>query len=743
MEDENKIQKIMKSMTLKRTIIVLSIILLTSSIAFSATQDRNVVIHEDVWLAPDNEDFEVSFSSQQEFNNITVTTEDIRIGGDYYDFADPTFGDEEAFDIDADNEVEVVLMDYIKNSYEDTNIKFNVSAVSGTSSSFYINNLLDDRDYVLWIDNSVYDYLHSNSTGGISFDYSSFSSHTILIEGDEAPEISNESPANNSVGIRADQDLSLSVDISNVQEQSTDVELYFKGNLENTKTISNNGTVQFYVDQSKLIEGENPSWTIKATDSNSNTNSKTYNLHLIDSPEPDNGSASPQGDEQVDTYETTLSIDVSDTDFSNTNDEVTVDFYVDGSKVESKTISSNQTVSYQTDPIVGGDHTWHAEIEDSYGLTTTSDTFNFKTPDKLYIRNIDDTSKLINSTNYDLGNASVKVRFYNNDLVITRDVEDGVANLTGLPNRNFVVSARIDGWTDRRIYIDDLSEQGSVYLLQEENETVLSTVFVKSDLTGNFPDENTVLKIEKPITLDGTTEWRTVSGDYFGAAGRYSALLKYNDRYRIKVENDETNNIRTLGTFKPQASREVKLEIGGISIEVPKDQGYKWELNRDRENHEVSFEYSDLANETTELNVTIYQEYNSSNVLSEVKVEETLGTYKFTEDLTGEQVNQTWVANVSIMRDGKLIEESSTVDAADGTVGLFDPLNDMWKKIFALGLLLFLAGVFSQVHSSTGAIVIALFGTVMWWMGWLSVGLGFVVLANVLAVANKLNNNQT
>jgi hypothetical protein len=93
---------------------------------------------------------------------------------------------------------------------------------------------------------------------------------------------------------------------------------------------------------------------------------------------------------------------------------------------------------------------------------------------------------------------------------------------------------------------------------------------------------------------------------------------------------------------------------------------------------------------------------------------------------------------VNITRNGELITESSTVGAAEGEVGLFGELNNTWKKIFSLGLLLFLAGVFSQIHSGTGAIVLALMGTLMWWMNWLSVSIGVIILANVLAVANKL-----
>jgi len=95
-------------------------------------------------------------------------------------------------------------------------------------------------------------------------------------------------------------------------------------------------------------------------------------------PSADNSTATPNAtstnNENVD-----LSIDVSDQEFSTVQgDNVTVTAYVDGSAVGSKTISSNQTVTFTATGLSDGSHSWHVELEDEYGLTSQSDTFSFE-----------------------------------------------------------------------------------------------------------------------------------------------------------------------------------------------------------------------------------------------------------------------------------------------------------------------------------------------------------------------------
>ncbi|MGZ0745723.1 hypothetical protein [Haloparvum sp. AD34] len=101
-------------------------------------------------------------------------------------------------------------------------------------------------------------------------------------------------------------------------------------------------------------------------------------LFVNHAPTADNSTAAPNAtstnNENVD-----LSINVSDQEFATVQgDNVTVTAYVDGSAIGSKTISSNQTVTFTATGLSDGSHSWHVELEDGYGLTSQSDTFSFE-----------------------------------------------------------------------------------------------------------------------------------------------------------------------------------------------------------------------------------------------------------------------------------------------------------------------------------------------------------------------------
>jgi hypothetical protein len=90
------------------------------------------------------------------------------------------------------------------------------------------------------------------------------------------------------------------------------------------------------------------------------------------------GTASPSGGETVRYESPTLSVDVGDREFATTQgDNVTVEFYVDGSAVGTTTLTSNGTASLSPPALADGAHTWSAVATDDYGGQTTSQTFSF------------------------------------------------------------------------------------------------------------------------------------------------------------------------------------------------------------------------------------------------------------------------------------------------------------------------------------------------------------------------------
>jgi len=74
-----------------------------------------------------------------------------------------------------------------------------------------------------------------------------------------------------------------------------------------------------------------------------------------------------------------VSIAVNDTDFgTDAGDDVQVDLFVDGSQIDTKTVTSNQTVVFNVSDLADGSHSWHVETIDSYGETSSSSTFDFE-----------------------------------------------------------------------------------------------------------------------------------------------------------------------------------------------------------------------------------------------------------------------------------------------------------------------------------------------------------------------------
>lgn len=279
---------------------------------------------------------------------------------------------------------------------------------------------------------------------------------------------------------------------------------------------------------------------------------------LFSNQAPSASNVEPADGSKVTNQTVSFGVDVSDPTFSTAQgDNVTASLIIDGSKVDSKTISSNQTVTIDHSFTTGGNHTYYWRLEDSYDGVTTTQNRTLTTPEELRIYNESAHSELVD-------NVSVTVRFLfqgdREDLVVTRNVTNGVVNFTDLPNDvPFVVSADADGYRPRRIYVDSLYRTQNVYLLPDSAEYV-SPAFDLKDYTGRFPESSTVLIIKRPIN----ESWQRVQADYFGATDTVKAQLKYNTRHRLYLHNTETGERRFLGKYTP-------LESGPKTLKVTSD----------------------------------------------------------------------------------------------------------------------------------------------------------------------------
>jgi hypothetical protein len=294
--------------------------------------------------------------------------------------------------------------------------------------------------------------------------------------------------------------------------------------------------------------------------------SHTVRLQTNDgAPSVDNSSLTPNttAESVDDPSEITLEADIEDPDFP--DDEVNASFYVDGEYVGSETLQDAGTASVTISETTAGDHSWNVQVEDAFGATSTSSNASFRIADELLVLNESSPTELVNNT-------SVEVRFFfdsdseDASLVVERDADNGTVNMTGLPADDpFVVVADAPGYEPRRIYVESLTETQRVYLLPESTKSV-ETSFTLQDYTGAFRDSESVLLVQR--ALNGS--WQTVQGDYFGASGDMSAILKYNTRHRLVLLNTQTGQRRVLGTYTPLSSQEVMLEVtasGEIQIQ--------------------------------------------------------------------------------------------------------------------------------------------------------------------------------
>lgn len=427
---------------------------------------------------------------------------------------------------------------------------FNYTATDATTITLHLD---PDTQYAIDDDDGL-QVRESDSNGDVTFDLDAGTHDIEVYETLGGPTIDNESAEPVDVTLNPENvTASIEIDDPDLPNDRLHVEWYLDGQEYATETVDEAGTIDVTFME---LTTDTYNWSVTVTDEYDNTTtSETFEFSVQHhAPEFDNSSASPVGD--IAEPEQNLSIDVSDTDFAVPDmDEVNVTFYTPDGQVDSVTITKNTTAEVTHNFGTAEDTYWWAEAEDKFGHTATSDEFAVTTPQNLSVYD-EETLELIEDVD------NVTVEFYYErvdepDEVFTRDVEDGTVNLEGLPaDEPFVVVANADGYFTRRIFVQSLFETQSIYLLDEQSDSVQPT-FELIDFTGEFDTAHTVIEIQKQV--DG--EWQTMEGDYFGAANEMPAQLLYNVRHRIVITNTLTENRRVLGTFTPDDTQPVVLEV--------------------------------------------------------------------------------------------------------------------------------------------------------------------------------------
>ncbi|RYJ15025.1 Ig-like domain repeat protein [Halogeometricum borinquense] len=545
----------------------------------------------------------------------------------------------------------------------------------------------------------------------------------------------------------ANETISIDVSDRDFAEPSGDevkVDLVLDGAVAGSKNVTKNGTVTFDVGP---LEDGNHTWHVETTDEYGLTSESDSFTWEIDHYEPtvNSSSMSPEDGAKLTSKDVTLSVNVSDRDFQLDGDTVTAEFVVDSEVVGTDTLSANGTASTTITDVGGGNHSWYVRVYDEYGSgnssnpDATSANKTYLVPSTLYIRPVNQPKELINGTN-----VTVTGRFFSGELVFERSTENGKLNLTDLPvDRTYVLVLEADGHNRRTVIITSLYEQDSVYLLND-SKTAYYTEFVLNDLTGEFSgsNERAKLYIERAVNTSSGLEWVTVSGDFFGAEGRFEATLEKDRRYRIRIVG-EHNSSRVLGAYTATRKGTVTLNVGQVSWKVEDNtQAIRHSAayidltdGNEEPNGVVHFQYHDPTQNTSKLRVIIHAANNSSNEIMNSTYTEGYGTFSLNKTVSGNLTETDWEVTWYAYNSSNTVIESSN-DLADGKRYVIEnPIGPKWTPVILTCLFLFVGMLFGGRLSSIGSLAVTGVAAVMWWLGWYTASGGVVVFAGLVAVA--------
>lgn len=614
--------------------------------------------------------------------------------------------------------------------FDDGQIDFVYAGSSGSSKVILYN--LPANQYVRAIDADTNSPLSQNQTTGsgtLVLDGLTNSEHSVRLESftPVAPSLSDGSMSPTGTVRTETPQLSIDVSDGDLPYDNVTLEWYVGGTLENTTYATSNGT--YSAEVGPLPEGDND-WYVVATDEFGNTDTSATKTFTVDHYDPQISNIQPSGDLQ--SQPSQISADISDADFAGDGDSLTVEFVLDGSQIDSQTIGSNQTVttSMPSSGQLGGGHTIEIQVTDSYSQQSTkSATYN--APDTLYIRNELNHTELIS--------ANGEVRFFGADQVYSRTAPNGKVNMTNLPvNQEFIVEVQPTNgnFTTRTFYLESIYEQSSVYVLNTSAVNTINSRFILEDPTGNY-DSETRLKIQKPIEINGNTQYQGIVIDQFGVEG-VTATLQEGQRYRLSVASEDDS--QTVGPYRADTSETVAVEPGTPTINLTVgEQG--WTSNAGLDNRTLEYGYKDPEQLTDSVTVWIYERGNKSNKLQANQTYTSVGTATGIVSLTKAESQKEWRVVFIADRDGETIVSSEIVaNGQDGT----PPTGSNWTTMFAVGVLVLLAGAFSVVNAGIGAIIVSMAGGLLWWLGFLGGAASAITvsIAIFVSVLGKILTNR-
>lgn len=434
----------------------------------------------------------------------------------------------------------------------------------------------------------------------------------------------------------------------------------------------------------------------------------------------------------VDSTFSSIEIDVNDTNFPQ-GDSVTAELFVDGSSQGTDTLTSNGTASVAFSPDLGETYTYYWNASDSYGGVTNGSVHTVSTPSNVTIREEHNASLIVTDAN-------ATITLYSDDATIVVEREDtngdGNISLTGLPDKEFVAVLEADDHYQRRVYIESIYEQQNIFMLNSTEVPggeAVNTTFVFEDRTGDFPPESSTLRVQRALDLnnDGTFEWMTVAGDFWGAASEFPFTGEEGARYRLIVENDEGDR-RVLGTHIPTDDGVKNIINGEIRFEAGNATGRWFDANLSSDAGNIQVLYEDPTNSTGDLRVRVWELGNQSNEIHDQNYTSSpYGQLFTTIGITSDQAEQSWVIRIDGQTDdGEAIELQTTVGHG---VGIALPVDPWLLAAFSVIGLTFVGSMYGPRTATIGSWVLVLAATGLTAFGWIGIPVIGLIAAAVIA----------
>jgi hypothetical protein len=260
------------------------------------------------------------------------------------------------------------------------------------------------------------------------------------------------------------------------------------------------------------------------------------------------------------------------------------------------------------------------------------------------------------------------------------------------------------------------------------NKTAVFNEFVIEDRTGGFSDNNTQLRIEKGITQNGSTTWRTLAGDYLGAGGSFGVYLQKDARYRVYVESGD-GDVRNLGPHFASAEGVVPVTVGQIEWIAPEGETIRYEARID-ETDVLSVAYEDGTNKTESVSILVFERGNESNILIDESPSNS-NSVQVQHQLTENESERVYQVEIISERDGETREFAETVGGV-GSLGV--PVDSRWLSVAALWLLVAIAALMPSTLARVGAVGVVAVATGLSWFGWAPIPIEAIGIAGALAL---------